>query len=704
MALSSLLALPSAKVVGATADELQLALESAGAAAWSVNVVTGEVHRAGIYGKLVGGPDVSPEYGSTDHEDFLARVHPEDRDAIASSPERILAAGGSFAHEFRLFWPDGTMRWLTTRGRVLADPDGRPVAVSGVLMDITKSKEAEGELAVLFDAERLARAEAERATATAQARGHRLAQLETLTEAGLAHLSVDELLAELLERVQAALAVDVVVVSLLAADGPLIMRAAVGVDRLDVGVTGAEDEPRIGQLRPGAQPLVLEDIDEVSCPIPHLRGQGLRSLVEVPLVVEGRPTGVLQIGTRKSRHFSPSDVQLLQLAADRMALAIDRVQLFEREHSLAETLQRSLLPDTLPDLPEGDLAGIYRPGAGATVGGDWYDVIPLPKGQVALVMGDVVGRGVRAASIMGQLRAACRIYAGQGHGPGEVVRFLNRFALTLGRGEMATLVYLALDPSSGEGVLVSAGHPPPLVRYADDRCEYLCPEPNLPLGVQASARYVEHPVVVPADSTVLLYTDGLMERRDSTLEAGFDRLTRAMAAAPTGPGEACTHVLDALLGEEQPGDDIALLAMRRTNVTAECLELCLPAEATALPQLRRVLRNWLGQMGANEEEVYDLVLAVSEAAANVSEHAYGPVEAQYQFTATVDEGDVQLVVKDFGQWRPPRGSNRGRGLLLMNALAHDVAIRHTDKGTEVRLGRRLVGPTRAHQEDGLVRH
>jgi anti-sigma regulatory factor (Ser/Thr protein kinase) len=319
-------------------------------------------------------------------------------------------------------------------------------------------------------------------------------------------------------------------------------------------------------------------------------------------------------------------------------------------------------------------------------------------------MGDTVGSGVRAASVMGQLRGACRIYAGEGHEPAEVVRSLNRFALSLGKGEMATLIYLVLDPDSGQAVLVNAGHPPPLVRHADGRCEYLGPEPNLPLGVQPSARYVEHPVELPPDATVLLYTDGLTERRDRSLDEGFEHLAAAMGAAPTEPQAACEHVLRAMLGNEQPNDDVALLALHRTHVAAHGVDLRLPAEASALPHLRRVLRNWLDQVGADDQESYDIVLATSEAAANVSEHAYGPAEAHYEVKGTVDEGIVQIAVRDFGRWRPPRGTNRGRGLLLMNALTDDVAIHHGGAGTEVRLGKRLANPTSTSKETALVHH
>ncbi|MBA2625652.1 MAG: SpoIIE family protein phosphatase [Acidimicrobiia bacterium] len=627
---------------------------------------------------------------------------------MASSPQLVTTEESSFAEEFRLFWPDGTMRWLCRRGRVLSDKHDRPVILSGVLLDITDRKEAEEERAGLLAAEKEARgqaeealAQAEEARADADARRHRLAQLESVTEAGLAHLSLYELLAELLERVQAVLAVDVVVVSLLDASGPLVVRAAVGIDGLAAGVSEGGDQQLARQLGTRVEPVLIEDVDGPDCPIPYLRGQGLRSLVVVPLVVEGHMTGALQVATRRSRRFSRSDVRLLQLVADRMALAIDRVQTFEREHSIAEQLQRSLLPDGLPDLHEADLAGVYRPGAAATVGGDWYDVILLPDGQVALVMGDVVGSGVRAASTMGQLRAACRILIGQGHQPAEIVRSLNRFAIVLGEGEMATFAYLVLDPSSGRGQLVIAGHLPPLVRQADGACGYLNAEASLPLGVRANARYHEHAVELGPGSTVLLYTDGLIERRDSSLDDGFDRLSEAMAAAPSDPSEGCDFVLRSLLGDDEPGDDVALLALRRSDAAPGPFTLRLPAEPTALSRLRRALRNWLGQTGANEEETSDLTLATSEAAANAAEHAYGPIDAHYQVSATVAEGVVEIVVRDFGRWRPPRGANRGRGLLLMKALAN-VTIHRTNDGTEVRLGRRLANPRHPTQEKTRV--
>jgi serine phosphatase RsbU (regulator of sigma subunit)/anti-sigma regulatory factor (Ser/Thr protein kinase) len=557
------------------------------------------------------------------------------------------------------------------------------VRVTGVLQDVTERRRADEERAELLAAEQAARASAEESN-------RRLAQLQRVTEAGLAHLGVDDLLVELLGRVEEALQVDAVVVWLIGSDDCLRIQAAVGVERANVPDLDRTQSRRMTRrLSSGESPLVIQDIDAGEDAQAHLRAQDVRTLAVVPLVVEGRVIGVLQVGTRAPRRFDADELALLQLVADRMALAIDRARTYEHQHAIAETLQRSLLPDRLPELVGASLAGQYLPGAGATVGGDWYDVLTLPDGEVALVMGDVVGRGVRAASVMGQLRSACRIYAAQGSEPADVVRCLNEFAHDLGSGEMATLVYLTLDPASGKGRFVGAGHPPPLVRAADGHTVYLEAEPQLPLGAVRRVTYEEHPIALEPGATVVLYTDGLVERRDAPLDHGLDRLAVAVARAPEDPAGCCDFVLQALLGGHRAGDDVALLALQRLESGAEPLALRLPAESHTLRLLRRSLRTWLRSAGAGDDETYDLTLALNEAAANAVEHAYGPVEATYEVDARLVDGVVEIEVRDFGRWRPPRDSDRGRGLPLMEGLTDEMDIQRDEDGTVVRLRRRL---------------
>jgi serine phosphatase RsbU (regulator of sigma subunit)/anti-sigma regulatory factor (Ser/Thr protein kinase) len=674
-------------------EELQLALRAARVGAWTLDLRTGDMRTAGTYGQLLCGPGTPDDFAFGTFAEFLRTVHPEDRAAVAGSPFAVLAQGGSFSNEVRIIWPNGEVRWLASHGQVLVDEEGRPVRVTGVLQDVTERRRSDQERAALLAAERAARAAAEESN-------RRLAQLQRVTEAGLAHLGVDDLMAELLGRVREALAADTVVTWLMGDDDCLQVQAAVGIDRSVVPELSREQSRRMTtRVSRGETPIVIQDVDAGESAMAHLRAQEARSLAVVPLVVEGRVTGLLQVGTRASRRFDGDELALLQLVADRMALAIDRARTYEHHHAVAETLQRSLLPDRLPQLPDAELAGQYLPGAGATVGGDWYDVITLPDGEVALVMGDVVGRGVRAASVMGQLRSACRIYAAQGQGAASEVKCLNEFAHDLGSGEMATLVYLALDPSTGRGRFVSAGHPPPLVRSADGSTAYLDAEPQLPLGAVKQVTYVEHEVQLEPGAMVVLYTDGLVERRDASLDEGLARLADAVAAAPHEPAGCCDFVLHELLGGHRAGDDVALLALQRVESGAEPLTLRLPAASQTLRSLRRSLRTWLRAAGADADEIYDLTLATNEAAANAVEHAYGPVDAHYEVDATFVDGVVQIEVRDFGRWRPARDSDRGRGLPLMEGLTDQLTVERGEQGTLIRLRRRLCGdaPATSHR-------
>jgi anti-sigma regulatory factor (Ser/Thr protein kinase) len=207
--------------------------------------------------------------------------------------------------------------------------------------------------------------------------------------------------------------------------------------------------------------------------------------------------------------------------------------------------------------------------------------------------------------------------------------------------------------------------------------------------------YVEHPVELEPGAMVVLYTDGLVERRDASLDEGLARLARAVAAAPDDPAGCCDFVLQALLGGRRAGDDVALLALQRLEAGAEPLALRLPAGSQTLRSLRRSLRTWLQGAGASADETYDLTLAANEAAANAVEHAYGPVEAHYEVEATLVDGVVEIEVRDFGRWRPARDSDRGRGLPLMEGLTDDMDVERGDGGTVVRMRRRLAATRRS---------
>jgi serine phosphatase RsbU (regulator of sigma subunit)/anti-sigma regulatory factor (Ser/Thr protein kinase) len=359
------------------------------------------------------------------------------------------------------------------------------------------------------------------------------------------------------------------------------------------------------------------------------------------------------------------------------------------ERKRADVLERSFVPERLPEIPGVQLAARFVPGgAGVDVGGDWYDVLETEGGQIGVAIGDVAGRGVAAASLMGQLRNALRAYAFEAHSPGVALEHLNRLACSRDGIVMATLIYLVLDPTSGHVRLASAGHLPPLKSTPDGETTYLEEGRSLPLGVAAATKYHEAEYVLEPGSTLLLYTDGLVEQRSTPLDHGLENLARSMGESHEEDVEAlCDRLLATVPGGE---DDVALLALRSVALAPTRLELTLPAEPLELGALRRGLRRWLAQCEASEEESYDIILACNEAAANAIEHAYGPGDASVEVDVALSGSEVAITVRDFGSWRESRANNRGRGLELIEAMMDSVSVvTRPDEGTEVHMTRKL---------------
>ncbi|MDO8212164.1 SpoIIE family protein phosphatase [Conexibacter sp. CPCC 206217] len=516
----------------------------------------------------------------------------------------------------------------------------------------------------------------------------RLEKLHRIADAALAYLPQEELLVELLERVSEILDSDTAAILLLDRDdGLLRARAAKGIEEeVEQGVTIPLGKGFAGRIAAERRPIVIDDVDHADILNPILREKGIRSLLGVPLLVEGNVLGVLHVGSLRPRRFTADETDLLQLAADRAALAIEHAALYEQRR-LAEALQRQLLPD-LRTVPGTELASRYLPASRETLGGDWYDAFPLPGGRVAVAVGDVVGHGVAAAAVMAQLRTALRAYAADGYGPASVVERMNRLMWQLGPHEMTTLSYLVLDPEAATFEHVSAGHPPPLVIDVEHGADFLDVVPNLPLAVGAGSRF--HSTVHPyrLGTTFLLYTDGLVERRGELIDEGLARL-RAAAGRECAVEPLCRQVETALVAEQR-SDDVAMIAIRIPPPTA-VLSGRWPADRRMLAEIRMQLRAWLRAHGAGEDESYDITVACQEACANAIEHAYSPGSHSFELTATCDDGLVEVCVRDDGSWRPPRGEHRGRGTLLMRRLTDTLEIEHGDDGTVVTLTRRLRG-------------
>jgi serine phosphatase RsbU (regulator of sigma subunit)/anti-sigma regulatory factor (Ser/Thr protein kinase) len=389
--------------------------------------------------------------------------------------------------------------------------------------------------------------------------------------------------------------------------------------------------------------------------------------------------------------------QLLAGVVEQCGLALERAELFEAEHEVALTLQRSLLPRTLPARDSLELAALYRPGStGLNVGGDWYDALELPDGRIALAVGDVVGHGLEAATVMGELRNSMRPYFLEGLPPHEVLRRLNEVALHAddrapGEHPFATAAVAMLDVESGRLELASAGHPPPLVLDPDGAASFLEPRPGPPIGALDDAAYGSSEFVLRQGSTLVLYTDGLVERRGSSLETGLRELAEAAveAGAESPVGEICASLVRHTVGDRDTSDDLALLAARLA--VAPVFRRRMRAQPQHLAPLRHGLRAWLERVGADEDVAYDVVLAASEACANAIEHPVGRRSRFVEVEARLTGGTtVALSVRDTGQWRdpgPPR--HRGRGLALIEAFMDDVAVERTLDGTEIRMTRDL---------------
>jgi anti-sigma regulatory factor (Ser/Thr protein kinase)/putative methionine-R-sulfoxide reductase with GAF domain len=514
--------------------------------------------------------------------------------------------------------------------------------------------------------------------------------LHRLSDPTLSELGLEEFLDELLIRVRDALAVDTVAILLLDEESQqLVARAARGLEEeVERGVRIPIGEGFAGRIAAERVAIFIEDVDHADILNPILREKGVRSLLGVPLVVEGDLIGVLHVGCLKPRTFGSRDLSVLQVAAARAAPVIERARLFaalEHEHRVAMVLQRSLLPKRLVDIVGVSAAARYRP-ASDEVGGDWYDVFELPRGRLGLAIGDVVGHGVKAAALMGQLRTALHAYAMEGNGPARTLELVDRFVQTMPDYAMATAAYAVMDPDTGAVTMANAGHLPPIV-VGRGQARVIDAPPAAPLGAFPYGSCQELEITLAAGETLVFYTDGLIEQPGIPLTNSIAGLLQVIGDASSAE-EVCQLAIDELVPLEGLRDDVAIVALQNGEIPAQ-LSLRLRADPHELAQVRRVVRRWLHANGADHGDSAEITLAVSEACANAIEHAYSPAPAEFCLEATAADGEVTIVVSDTGRWRPPRGRHRGRGLTIVDAAMDSVDVGSTATGTEIVMRRRL---------------
>ncbi|WP_420034466.1 ATP-binding SpoIIE family protein phosphatase [Streptomyces sp. cg28] len=449
---------------------------------------------------------------------------------------------------------------------------------------------------------------------------------------------------------------------------------------------------------------------------PLAAGFNRQSWAFLPLVVAGRTIGAWMAGFAYRVTFTPDERSVLTTVARMLAQALSRAGVAESERELTDGLQKSMLPSIGPEIPGMTIAARYVPtGGGLQVGGDWYDMIPLPSGRIALVIGDVQGHDVHAAGLMGQLRIALRAYASEGHRPDAVLSRASRFlyGITAGTADtadpsdlrFATCLYVEADPVTGTLEIARAGHPDPAIRTADGTVMMRPTAGGLPLGIDPDADYPTTRLALEPSETLLICTDGLIETGGHDLDSGWSRIRTTLEAVPADDLELLADALvQAVHGPpshhttgplaDRREDDIALLLLRRATAsrvpitarrTAMTIAQAEPERiAVARQQLRELLHDW-----ADEDQVDSAVLMVSEMVTNVLVHTDGDAlmvaevgrgcEGPRRLRVEVADASDDLPHKR----RPGELASSGRGLVLMELLAQKWGVDPRGEGKSI---------------------
>ncbi|MFF4289345.1 SpoIIE family protein phosphatase [Streptomyces sp. NPDC001633] len=584
-------------------------------------------------------------------ETLLERTAPDDVPALMSivEPGGLPVSGQQLS--FRIRRPNGELRWLSLRCRVRYDTDGAPERMLGVVADASYLRPSADEVSVV---QRLSTALAGATTIREVSRAvvDVLRPPLTASRIGVAELEADRL-----------------VVTVLDPPEPEFWPASWQREwRTEWPDASCHALPTLEGVLRGGHVALWPPGAELE---PGLADIGPGGLAVLPLPAEGRVVGVCLLGWDTEHHFGPEERSLLTATAGLVGQALVRAHALDAGHELATMLQRSLLPRTLPTLAGGVTAVRYLPATmGLEVGGDWYDVIPLSDGHVALVIGDVEGHSAGAATIMGQMRTAIRAYAVEGHPPDVVIAHANRLLLGMETDLFATCAYVDLDMEEGIAWFVRAGHLPPVLRHPDGRTEELTVEGGPPLGVAAEGEFPLTEVGLTPGTLLVLLTDGLAESASLPLEDGMRRVCEVLATAdPAEPG----RVADELLGSaKRRDDDVAVLVLRYDGMRVR------PTRAhwavwrlpDAVMHARRFTGRTLRSWGVTEEMDVAL-LVVSELVTNAIAHTQG--EVRLDLTLAADR--LRIAVNDASPRAPVKPASvdweatGGRGLLLVEAMS-----------------------------------
>ncbi|MFI6106249.1 SpoIIE family protein phosphatase [Streptomyces sp. NPDC051310] len=603
-------------------------------------------------------------------ESLAVRVPPVEAIRLDGMVTQALKNGSShYGAYFRIRDRKGKLRWTHTQGCIRRDGTGRPRRIIGIVRDATQEL-TESTARFEVDAERRRQTSVVEATTAALAHARTVQDvIDVLKDShGLEHLGATSVVMGLLEAGRIHLV----------ADGPE------GSFVPGTRYTRVDEQYPMSEVVRTLAPRYIESPEDfaASYPIlwPSISGLGITSAAYLPLIAQARPIGALGLLYSDKYGFSAEDRNVLVALGSSIAQSLQRAMLFEQEHDLAEGLQQAMLPRRIPHVPGAQIAVRYRSARlGRDIGGDWYDIIPLPGGRVGAVIGDVQGHDTHAAAVMGQLRIVLRAYAAEGHTPATVMARASVFLHELDTERFATCTYLEADLATGVVQLVRAGHVDPLLRDTDGSCRRVPVEGGLPLGLSAEFGRLDYPVSLlelDPGQALLLYTDGLIEQPGADLDDGMQWLTALVGSGPSDLQLLADHLCE-VVDERGGDDDVAVLLLRRRGgyspqaggrLQQHVAQNDPEALRSARHMIRAAVRAWSAAARADEIE-----LVADELITNALLHTDGGAIVTLRMPAG-HERRLRIEVEDRSSVLPRRrdaGTSgvSGRGLLLVDRLA-----------------------------------
>jgi serine phosphatase RsbU (regulator of sigma subunit) len=604
---------------------------------------------------------------------WTSLIHPDDYPRVAEETRRAMHTGGQFGQKYRICRQDGSTQWVQSRGRVLADADGHPYRLVGVVWDTTRSPDNSG---------------APAAEQAAELGGiERAARIQDLASALAEAVTSLDVVTAVADRVLPPFGASGLIIQV--PDGD-IMRVigSVGYSQSFINVITApvRELASVEEAMRTHRPWFVSSPQEFVQRYPSMADipakGGKQAWAFMPLVVSGRVVGLCVISFAYPRRLTGAERALLIAISGLIAQALERARLFDAEHARSQALQRALLPQELPALPAVTAAAQYLPaGQGMDVGGDWYDVIPLSADRVALVIGDVMGHGLPEAVIMGRLRTAVQTLSDLELPPDEILGHLNDLVNGLGDDSFATCLYAIYDPTTAICSVARAGHPPPAIVCPDGQVYFAKGHGDPPVGV-ADPPFEVVDLPVPQDGLLVLYTDGLIESAECDVDRGMSRLAELLRTHHAqGLTQLCNSLTEALMpANRQRPDDAALLVIQVHATAPDSIATwSLPENPQAASAARQHVRETLAAWHLDDLTLTTETLA-SELVANVVRHARGPARLRLlrsrSLFCEVFDGSLTTPRIRRASWT----DEGGRGLQLIAALSDRWGTRYMATG------------------------